>query len=238
MNRAEPGQLKIFFGYAEGTGKTRTMLEEARSAKNQGIDVLVGSVSPDIPVQMPGLLEGLEQIETDQTGEPDFDRIITRDPELVLIDELAHTNGENSRYRNRYQYVAELLNHGIDVYTTLNVGNLESLHDIVVSITGIAVWEHIPDEIFDHASQVEFVDVEPRELLEHLKGSCLLCGRWLSGDARTGREKYLTSCMRQTVFIRRNIFWYVSHPRLPMKKLSAQQQKWRGPLTAGLPVCL
>lgn len=170
MNRAEPGQLKIFFGYAEGTGKTRTMLEEARSAKNQGIDVLVGSVSPDIPVQMPGLLEGLEQIETDQTGEPDFDRIITRDPELVLIDELAHTNGENSRYRNRYQYVTELLNHGIDVYTTLNVGNLESLHDIVVSITGIAVWEHIPDEIFDHASQVEFVDVEPRELLEHLKG--------------------------------------------------------------------
>ena len=122
MNRAEPGQLKIFFGYAEDAGKTRAMLEEAH-----------------------------------------FDGIITRNPGLVLIDELAHTNSENSRYRNRYQYVAELLHYGIDVYTTLDVGNLESLCDAAASITGITVREHIPDEIFDHASQVEFVDVEPQE---------------------------------------------------------------------------
>ena len=169
MNRAEPGQLKIFFGYAEDAGKTRAMLEEAQAAKTQGIDVLAGYISPDIPAQMPGLLEGLEQIEPLQTGEPDFDGIITRNPGLVLIDELAHTNSENSRYRNRYQYVAELLHYGIDVYTTLDVGNLESLCDAAASITGITVREHIPDEIFDHASQVEFVDVEPQELMEHLK---------------------------------------------------------------------
>ena len=99
----------------------------------------------------------------------DLDLALERKPGLILVDELAHSNGPKSRHRKRYQDVGELLKSGIDVYTTVNVGNIESLHDTVTGITGITTWERIPDSVFDQADQVELIDMEPQELLERLK---------------------------------------------------------------------
>ena len=104
----------------------------------------------------------------------DLDRALERKPDLILVDDLAHSNGAGSRHRRRYQDIDELLKSGIDVYTTVNVGNIESLHDTVTSITGIATWDRIPDSVFDQADQVELIDIEPQELMEGVRYSRLL----------------------------------------------------------------
>ena len=121
------------------------------------------------------LLDGLEQLPVKQIAyegmtlrEFDIDAALKRNPQLILVDEFAHTNAESSRHTKRYQDVQELLNTGIDVYTTVNVQHIESLNDTVASITGILVRERIPDSTFDQADQVELVDIEPAELLERL----------------------------------------------------------------------
>lgn len=170
------GNLKIFFGYAAGVGKTYAMLEAAHAAKNRGIDVVVGYVEPHERPQTTALLNGLEQVPNlivqyhgMALNEFNLDAAIKRHPQLVLVDELAHTNGAGCRHSKRYQDVEELLKQGIDVYTTVNVQHIESLNDIVAAITGVMVGERIPDSVFDHASQVELVDIEPQELLERLK---------------------------------------------------------------------
>ena len=106
----------------------------------------------------------------------DIDAALKRNPQLILVDELAHTNAESSRHTKRYQDVQELLNTGIDVYTTVNVQHIESLNDTVASITGILVRERIPDSTFDQADQVELVDIEPAELLERLAKSHRIAG--------------------------------------------------------------
>lgn len=169
------GQLKIFFGYAAGVGKTYTMLEAAHVAKSKGQDVVVGYVEPHKRPQTAKLLEGLESIpvrDVNHKGitlkEFDLDAAIRRKPQIILVDELAHTNADTCRHIKRYQDIEELLKAGIDVYTTVNVQHIESLNDIVASITGIMIRERIPDHVFDNADQVELVDIEPTELIERL----------------------------------------------------------------------
>ena len=170
------GHLKIFFGYSAGVGKTYAMLDAAHTAKKHGTDVVVGYIRPDAPIHTRQRMEGLELLppfETKYNGEAvqefDLDGAIKRKPQLVLIDELAHTNSEGCRHHKRYQDVRELLMSGIDVYTTVNVHQIESLHDTVASITGIPIQERIPDYVFDDADQVKLVDLEPQELIERLK---------------------------------------------------------------------
>ena len=168
-------QLKIFFGYAEGVGKTYAMPKAAHSAKRKGIDVVVGCVDLHSCPQITDLLQGLEVIPAmtvregaEEKKELDLDAVIARRPQLVLVDEMAHRNAKGCRHIKRYQDIEELLNAGIDVWTTVNVQNIESLNDTVSSVTGIRVEETVPDIIFDRASQVELVDIEPPELIERL----------------------------------------------------------------------
>ena len=170
------GKLKIFFGYAAGVGKTYAMLEAAHQAQREGMDVVVGYVEPHARPDTLALLDGLEVLpckEIDYRGmklkELDLDRALQRKPQLILVDELAHSNAQGCRHTKRYQDVEELLQAGINVYTTVNVQHLESLNDLVSSITGIAVNERIPDHVFDRANQVELVDIEPDELVKRLQ---------------------------------------------------------------------
>lgn len=170
------GRLKIFFGYAAGVGKTYAMLQAAHQAKERGVDVVAGYIEPHSRQQTAALMHGLEQLPDKEVlykgtslREFDIDAALKRKPQLILVDELAHTNAEGSRHTKRYQDVQELLNVGIDVYTTVNVQHIESLNDTVASITGIKVRERIPDSVFDGADQVELVDIEPAELLERME---------------------------------------------------------------------
>ena len=170
------GRLKIFFGYAAGVGKTYAMLEAARDEAAAGRDVLAGYIEPHDRPETMALLSGLEVLPPRwikyrgiELREFDLDGVLMRRPGLVLVDELAHTNVEGCRHRKRWQDVIELLEAGIDVYTTVNVQHLESLHDIVASITHVRVSERIPDRVFDQADQVELVDISPEELQKRLE---------------------------------------------------------------------
>ena len=169
------GLLKIFFGYAAGVGKTYAMLEAAHMEKQQGIDVVAGYIEPHARPKTAALLNGLEVLPTREVlyngmilNEFDIDMALKRKPQLILIDELAHTNAEGCRHAKRYQDIKELLNAGIDVYTTVNVQHIESLCDTVASITEIVVRERIPDSLFDNADQVELIDIEPQDLIDRL----------------------------------------------------------------------
>ena len=170
------GRLKIFFGYAAGVGKTYAMLEAAHQAQKEGVDVVVGYVEPHARPDTLALLEGLEVLscrEVDYRGirlrEFDLDGALARRPQLILVDELAHSNAPGCRHTKRYQDVEELLQAGINVYTTVNVQHLESLNDLVTSITGVVVNERIPDHVFDRANQVELVDIAPADLEKRLE---------------------------------------------------------------------
>lgn len=170
------GHLKIFFGYAAGVGKTYAMLQAAHTAKEQGIDVVLGYIESHERPQTKALVSGLEQIPNKkikhgniELSELDLDAVLERKPQLVLVDEFAHTDAPGMRHTKRYQDIKELLAAGIDVYTTVNVQHIESLNDTVAAITGVIVRERIPDAVFDKADQVEFVDIEPSELLDRLK---------------------------------------------------------------------
>lgn len=169
------GKLKIFFGYAAGVGKTYAMLEAAHSAIAMGLDVVVGYIEPHTRPETLALLEGLEllpNLEVAYRGlvlrEFNLDLALSRKPDLIIVDELAHTNVKGLRHEKRYSDIEELLDAGIDVYTTLNVQHIESLNDVVASITNIVVKERIPDRIFKNAFQIELIDVDPSVLIERL----------------------------------------------------------------------
>ncbi|HTY47397.1 MAG TPA: DUF4118 domain-containing protein [Methanomassiliicoccales archaeon] len=170
------GKLKVFLGYSAGVGKTFTMLEEAHHQKKKGIDVVVACVESHGRVETEVLLQGLESVplrEIDYRGiritELDLDRVLARHPQLVLVDELAHTNAPGSRHAKRYQDVEELLSAGIDVFTTLNVQHLESMNDTVAQITGVRVTETIPDSVLEEANEIKIVDLPPTELIQRFK---------------------------------------------------------------------
>jgi two-component system sensor histidine kinase KdpD len=170
------GKLKIILGYVAGVGKTYEMLKAAHLRQQEGIDVRIGYVETHGRAETDALLAGLPAIPrrtTEYRGvtltEMDIDGILAAHPRLVLVDELAHTNVPGSRHPKRYQDVEELLDAGIDVYSTLNVQHLESLNDVVAQITGIVVRETIPDSVIDEAAEIELIDLPPPELIQRLK---------------------------------------------------------------------
>lgn len=175
-NGYNKGRLKIFLGYCAGVGKTYRMLEEARSSKAHNVDVVVAVAETHGRNETEVLLKGLEIIpkkkieyEGLSLEEMDLDRVLERHPQLVIVDEIAHTNIPNSRHAKRYQDVEELLNAGIDVFTTLNIQHIESTVDIVYQITKIKVKETVPDRILELADEIELVDLPPEKLLERLR---------------------------------------------------------------------
>src|SRR4249920_1789956 len=170
------GRLKIFLGAAPGVGKTYEMLQEARARAKDGADVVVSVVETHGRKETEALLEGLEVVPRrpiEYRGqwleEMDLDALIARRPDLALVDELAHTNAPGSRHPKRYLDVEELLTHGIDVYTTVNIQHIESLNDVVAQITHVRVRETVPDSVFDRADAIELVDITPDDLIERLK---------------------------------------------------------------------
>jgi two-component system sensor histidine kinase KdpD len=175
QERDEEAKLKIFFGMCAGVGKTYAMLQSAHEEKRKGLDIAVGYVETHGRVETEALVQGLEiiprrKIEYRGTSleEMDLDAILARRPALVLVDELAHTNAPGSRHPKRYQDVAELLENGISVFTTLNVQHLESRADTVAQIAGAQVRETIPDSVFSLAHEIELIDLPPDELLRRL----------------------------------------------------------------------
>ncbi len=173
---ARRGKHKIFIGMAPGVGKTCRMLEEAHRLKKQGIDVVVGILETHGRKETAQKAEGLEMVprqEIPRGGltltEMDTDGIIERSPQLVLVDELAHTNVPGSLREKRYQDVEVILAAGIDVYSTVNIQHLESLNDLVARITGVVVRERIPDRLMEEADEVVVVDVTPETLQERLR---------------------------------------------------------------------
>ena len=173
--KSKRGKLKIFFGMCAGVGKTYTMLEAAQAEKLKGTDIIIGYVETHNRKETAELTEGFEliprktyQYKSTTVYEMDLDAIIARKPNIVLVDELAHTNAPGSRHTKRFQDVLELLDNGINVYTTVNVQHLESRSDTVAQITGIIVRETLPDEIFENADEIEVVDLTPEELLQRL----------------------------------------------------------------------
>lgn len=170
------GRLKIFLGAAPGVGKTYEMLRTARAKVKEGADVVVGVVETHGRKETKALLRGLEVIPPRQIeykgqvlDEFDIDAVIARRPEIALIDELAHTNAPTSRHPKRYLDVEELLDEGIDVFTTINIQHIDSLNDVVAQITGIRVRETVPDSILARADDVELVDITPEDLIQRLK---------------------------------------------------------------------
>ena len=168
-------RLKIFVGAAPGVGKTYAMLAAAHERRNDGVDVVVGVVETHGRTETEALLRGLEVVPRrsvdyhgTQLEEMDLDGILARHPQIVLVDELAHSNAPDSRHPKRFLDVEELLGAGVDVWTTLNIQHLESLADVVARITGVAVRETVPDRLLADAHEVILVDITPDELLERL----------------------------------------------------------------------
>jgi two-component system sensor histidine kinase KdpD len=174
--QAKRGRLKIFFGASAGVGKTYAMLSAARAARGQGADVVIGVIETHGRAETQSLVGGIELLprrEVEYRGhvlpEFDLDSALARKPALILVDELAHSNVPGSRHPKRWQDVDELLAAGIDVWTTVNVQHLETLNDVVSGITGVRVWETVPDRVFDAADEVVIVDLPPDDLLQRLK---------------------------------------------------------------------
>jgi two-component system sensor histidine kinase KdpD len=174
--RAHRGKLKVFFGAAAGVGKTYAMLEAAREQHDDGVDVVVGYVETHQRAETEALLHGLELLPRRAVeyrgatlSEFDLDAALQRRPAIILVDELAHTNAAGSRHAKRWQDVVELLDDGIDVYTTVNVQHVESLNDLVAKITGVVMRETVPDSVFEQADEVELIDLPPDDLLQRFR---------------------------------------------------------------------
>jgi len=176
QEKARRGKLKLFFGASAGVGKTYAMLAAARQMRAQGVNVVIGVVETHGRKETEAMTEGLEILPLREIPyrdrvlkEFDLDGALARKPEVIMVDELAHSNVAGSRHPKRWQDVEELLAAGIDVCSTVNVQHLETLNDVVSGITGINVWETIPDRVFEEANEVVLVDLPPDELLQRLK---------------------------------------------------------------------
>ncbi|MGH8443711.1 MAG: ATP-binding protein [Solimonas sp.] len=179
------GKLKIFLGAAPGVGKTYEMLQSAKRKRAEGLDVVAGIVETHGRAETEALLAGVEMLprrreayKHRELDEMDLDALLARKPQLALVDELAHTNAPGSRHPKRWQDVIELLDAGIDVYSTLNIQHLESLNDIVASITHVRVRETVPDSVLEAANDIEVVDITPADLMQRLRE-----GRVYRGEA-------------------------------------------------------
>lgn len=198
---AKRGQLKIFFGMCPGVGKTYAMLEAAQARRREGVDVVVGLVETHGRAETYALLAGLPIISRKKIEyrgvtleEMDIDALLGRRPQLAVVDELAHTNAPGSRHPKRYQDVLELLDAGIDVYTTLNVQHLESRVDVVQQITGVSVREAVPDSVIDQANEIELIDLTPEQLRKRLaEGKVYMGERAATAADNFFREENLTA---------------------------------------------
>ncbi|WP_184449637.1 sensor histidine kinase KdpD [Rhizobium sp. BK538] len=189
------GRLKIFLGAAPGVGKTYEMLVSGRAKVADGVDVVIGVVETHGRKETQALVSGYEivpRVAVEYKGrsldEMDLDAILARKPDLVLVDELAHTNAEGSRHPKRYLDVKELLDRGIDVYSTLNIQHVESLNDVVSQITRIRVRETVPDSIIDLADDIEIIDLTPDDLIKRLHDGKV----YMSGTAERALTNYFT----------------------------------------------
>lgn len=190
---AKRGKLKIFFGYAAGVGKTYSMLEAARAQAAAGVEVVLGYVEPHARPETEALVVGLEALPTrivDYRGiklrEFDLDAALARKPAVLVVDELAHTNAPGMTHAKRWQDVQELLEAGVNVYTTVNVQHVESLNDVVSQISGVLVRETIPDSVFDASDSIELVDLPPEELLQRFHEGKV----YVPQQARTAMERF------------------------------------------------
>lgn len=176
IKKESRGKLTVFLGAAAGVGKTYAMLETAHERTKEGFDVVIGWVETHGRKETEALVKGLEFVSPKQVEyrdrvfpEMDLDAVLKRRPQIALVDELAHTNIEGSRHAKRYQDVEELLDAGINVYTTFNVQHIESLNDTVAQITGVQVRETLPDRFLETADQIKLVDVPAEELIQRLR---------------------------------------------------------------------
>ena len=195
--RARRGRLRIFFGATAGVGKTYAMLEAARGARTAGTDLVLGYVEPHGRIETERLMEGIEKLPTLPVKyggivrqEFDLDAALLRRPAILVVDELAHSNISGGdpppRHPKRWQDIEELLQAGIDVWTTVNVQHLESLNDVVAQITGVRQRETLPDRIFDEADEVELIDLPPDDLLARLKAGKI----YIDADARAATDRF------------------------------------------------
>ena len=193
INKENQGKLTVFLGAAAGVGKTYTMLETAHERMAEGVDVIIGWIETHGRAETEKLVENLPIISPKKMKykekyleEMDIDSIIEKKPQLVLVDELAHTNIPGSRHIRRFQDVEELLKKGIDVYTTLNIQHIESLNDIVAQITGIVVRETVPDSVVEKADIIQLIDIPPEELIKRLKEGKV----YIAGQAEQALKKF------------------------------------------------
>jgi len=170
------GKLKIYFGYSSGVGKTYTMLKDAHQELRRGVDIVVGYIDPHSGPETVELMEGLEVLpfkliasSKGMLTEFNLEGALFRRPQIVLVDEMAHANESGSKHEKRYQDIEELLAAGIDVYTTVNAQQIESLSQTVAETLKVQYGERIPDFIFDYAERVELIDLEPEELLRRFR---------------------------------------------------------------------
>lgn len=176
INMTRRGKLKIYFGYSSGVGKTYTMLKDAHQELRRGVDVVVGYIDPHSSAETMELMEGLEilpfKLIASSKGmltEFNLEGALFRRPRIILVDEMAHANAAGSKHEKRYQDIEELLAAGIDVYTTVNAQQIESLNQAVTETLKVPYGEKIPDFIFDCAERVELIDLEPEELIRRFK---------------------------------------------------------------------
>jgi two-component system sensor histidine kinase KdpD len=186
------GRLKIFLGAAPGVGKTYEMLHVGARPLAEGVDVVIGVVETHGRKETEALVTGFEIIprrasttRARKLDEMDLDAILARRPQLVLVDELAHSNAAGSRHPKRYLDVEELLSRGIDVYTTINIQHVESLNDVVAQITRVRVRETVPDSIIDRADDIEVIDITPDDLMKRLHDGKVYVPNGASGRWRT-----------------------------------------------------
>lgn len=205
------GDLSIFASYFPGTGKRYRMLKAAEQARQEGADVVIGALSNDLWPATKSIADQFETLPGKQmprngrtVEELDLDACLARHPDLILIDDLSHLNGENARHMRRYQDIEELLKAGIDVYTTLDVFHIESIQEAVSSVTGASVPDRIPDRIFDRAAQVEFIDIEPERLQRRLRQKEVqLPGGYTAAQLSALREIGLRRCADQAALSNR-----------------------------------
>ena len=170
------GRHRILLGAVAGVGKTYRMLQEGQQAANEGVDVVIGYLEPHDRPETAAQAEGLEVVPRQRLRqgqldleEMDVDAVVRRAPELALVDELAHTNATGAGHTKRYEDIGEILDHGIDVISTVNVQHLESLNDVVFELTGVRVRETFPDRVLDEADEVVLVDLSPEALQARLR---------------------------------------------------------------------
>ncbi len=235
------GHLKIFLGASAGVGKTYTMLEDARNLLKEGADIVGGMVVTHGRKETEALLDGIPIMppkviayKGTSLQEFDLDGVLERKPEVVLVDELAHTNAPGSRHEKRWQDVEELLQAGVDVLTTVNIQHLESVNDLVAQITGVQVRETVPDSVFENANEIELVDLPPDELIQRLNEGKI----YIAETAKTALENFFK---KRNLIALRELALRITANRVDAEMLKyrqneAVQEVW--PVTGRILVCV